>query len=108
MRFRLRNKNRSDDWQEKSNESRLVRCFGRGGESQRVVGCPVRFVMVAVLMMVAIIMVAVVLTHICNRSRCIIEMRLSSEMSRDVIDVEGEQQRDQETTPPTRLSRRAA
>jgi hypothetical protein len=63
---------------------------------------------VAVVMMVAIIMVIVMQVGIRDCSYRVVEMRLSSEMRGDVVDVEREQQRHEKTAPPARRVRRTA
>jgi type VI protein secretion system component VasK len=107
LRLRLTDENRSESRQEKNGEGRGAGRFRRSRKRQRMVRRPVRRVMVAVVMVVAIIVVVVMQVSIRDRRHRVVEMRLSGEMCRDVVDVEGKQQRSEKTAPPTRRVRRA-
>ncbi len=103
MRFRLRNRNRSDNRQEESDERGCTRRFGCRGKSQRVVEGAVRLVLVAVLVMARIGLTIVMKVGLRNAANRVKVMCFGGKMRGDVIDVEGEQQRREETPPPTRL-----
>jgi len=66
-----------------------------------------RSVMFAVVVVIAIIVTVVMKSFARDRSERIVEMRFSGEMNGDEIDVEREQQRGEQTAPPTCPCRRA-
>ena len=105
-RLRLVDENRSDGRQEENGESRGAGRFRRSGEIQRVVGRGMRSVMVTVVMVVAIIVI-IVMQSGGDRSQRVVKMRLGREMDGDETNVEREQQRGEQTAPPTHLVRRA-